>query len=354
MTVIALGEATIDWLSLERGRSIMTATNFYRYIGGNTTNVAIGLARLGTPAKLIAKIGCDFHGAYIKSILAGEGVDTSCLIEDDRYHTAQCYMTVDEQGLPVYRNWPAPHAADMLSADEIQKNVFSNASLMHCTGISLVKKPRRDAILAGLQYSKDAGVIISFDACFPTGQGGEAREAAMQALSVAHLVKMNLEELAFWSEHPRGTDVPLMVRDVLKIIQPIALIVTMGEDGANLYTPAGEFHCPSLKVDTVCDVGAGDAFMAGLLWSLHSGIANKMETEQNTNADMRHSVQNFQSMKVLNTSFVRYIEALTQHDWLQAARSGAACGALCTTSIGATESFPNKTELQSLLAPQHN
>ncbi len=302
----------------------MSATNFYRYPGGNTANVAIGLARLGVDVTLIAKIGTDFHGSYLRSVLSAEGVNLAGLIEDSRYPTAQCYMTVADDGGHIYRNWPKPHAADMLSEEDVCEEIFNSASLVHSSGISLVQAPRRDAVLRGLELSHRHDVLVSFDACFPSGQGGVAREAAMMMMERSHLVKMNLDELAFWSQMEQGTEMSVMVRKVFEVIRPVALIVTLGPGGAILYTPAGEVFCPAHKVAAVCDVGAGDAFMAGLIYTLVSKLS---VTGQPARTEA--------------------LRNLSLEDWRMAGNTGATCGALCTRAIGATETFPRLKDLEA-------
>ncbi|MGQ7322983.1 hypothetical protein ACTGUQ_12570, partial [Streptococcus suis] len=79
--------------------------------------------------------------------MENEGVDLSHLIVDKRYATAQCYCFWDRDDDYSYYNWPEPHAADMLSADELHAEMFANASAMHTTGISLMLEPRRTAVL---------------------------------------------------------------------------------------------------------------------------------------------------------------------------------------------------------------
>lgn len=325
LTVVALGEITVDWLSLEPGRTIFNASNFYRYPGGNTANVAIGLARLGVTVSLVAKIGTDFHGAYLKETLAAEGVKINGLIEDARYPTAQCYMTVGADGSHQYRNWPKPHAADMLCAEDITEPLLDGAKIMHSTGISLVQAPRREAVLRAMELCLERDVIVSFDACFPTGQAAAAKDAAMLMMSKAHIVKMNLDELSFWSGANLETDINEMVESVKSRINPIVLIVTLGNQGALLYTATDKIFCPACQVDSICDVGAGDAFMAGLIFGVLPG---------------------------LRAGNVASLERLQNRQWLSAAKTGAACGARCTLAIGATESFPRIGDLSALVATE--
>ncbi|MBX9721639.1 MAG: carbohydrate kinase family protein, partial [Candidatus Obscuribacterales bacterium] len=82
---------TVDWLSLERGESMMTARHFYRYLGGNAANVAVGLARLGLDSVILSRVGSDIHGEYLLQCLKREKVDASWVSIDPGQSTSQCF-----------------------------------------------------------------------------------------------------------------------------------------------------------------------------------------------------------------------------------------------------------------------
>ncbi|HEY9719855.1 MAG TPA: carbohydrate kinase family protein, partial [Trichormus sp.] len=141
--IVALGELVVDWVCMDKGAGPLHTGGFWRCIGGNATNVAVGLQRLGSEARLVAKVGEDIHEKYLRRCLEAEGVDLRHLIVDPRYPTAQCYCFWDREDDYSYYNFPEPHAADMLSADELKPEMFAHASAMHTTGISLMLEPRR-------------------------------------------------------------------------------------------------------------------------------------------------------------------------------------------------------------------
>jgi fructokinase len=67
---VVLGEALIDLLEQPGGA-------LYPMVGGAPLNVAVALARLGTPSRLITAVGSDAFGGRIRDQLAESGVDTS-------------------------------------------------------------------------------------------------------------------------------------------------------------------------------------------------------------------------------------------------------------------------------------
>src|SRR5262249_28452964 len=160
--------------------------------GGNACNVAIGLARLGSKVRLLGKLGRDVDGRYLSQVLAGEGVDISKGIIDSAVHTAQCYCLTGLDGEHKFYKWPIPHAAQMLSPEEIVESQLDGAEILHATGISLTLDPRRLAVQKAVELACARNMIVCFDASFPTGEDDEARRSMDRVMSAAHILKMNL------------------------------------------------------------------------------------------------------------------------------------------------------------------
>lgn len=323
MKVLAIGELTVDWLSLTSGESMLTACNFYRYPGGNAANVGIVASRLGLNVEILAKIGDDLHGQYLLAALAENKLDLSQVIVDGNYGTAQCYMTRNADGSPVYSNWPRPHAAQMLEIKDIDSSRLAACDLMHCTGISLVADPRRKAVLEAVKTAKEKGVIIAFDACFPTGQSKDGEQAARSLMDSVDIIKVNLAELAFWSGGSIEENPEKMAQKLLQDIKPAALVVTLGKDGAQIYLKEGMVQAKAYPVDCLCDVGAGDAFMAGLYYGLSKVLSGRSKRNE--------------------------LYSLPPKHWREILKPACLAGALATREIGATEKFPLLPEFERAL-----
>jgi sugar/nucleoside kinase (ribokinase family) len=319
MPVVTIGEIVVDWLSLEPGDDLLHARNFHRALGGNASNVAVGLNRLGTPVRLIAKTGADFHAQYLRGELERLGLDSSHVLADERYPTAQCYMTTAADGEHHYRNWPRPHSADMLSPDEISEDIFDNVRFLHATGISFVVEPRRNAIQRALDIARDRKIPISFDGLFPTGWVQEAHDYVEFALYQAQLIKLNEFELNFWA----GSPTPHTVRDAaercFERYKPVALFITQAERGSFVMTEKGVVECAPVAVKCVCGVGAGDAYIAGVLHALYN---------RHLNVDLSH---------------------LTNADWQRIGMAGNFTGASATQSIDGNSGVPSGSALAAYM-----
>jgi fructokinase len=90
--VVVIGDALIDELRDDTG--------VREFVGGAALNVAVGLARLGVPATLVAMVGDDRAGEMIRAYLADFGVE---LIATTGPHgSSRAVSTRSGGGEPVY------------------------------------------------------------------------------------------------------------------------------------------------------------------------------------------------------------------------------------------------------------
>jgi sugar/nucleoside kinase (ribokinase family) len=102
---------------------------------------------------------------------------------------------------------------------------------------------------------------------------------------------------------------------VFEKYNPTALFVTCAERGSLVVTADGMAECPPVDVDCVSGVGAGDAYVAGLLHCLYN----------------EH----------------RPVSELSLEDWLQAGMTGNFVGAMSTRAIDANSAIPTRAELEA-------
>ncbi|HEY9776759.1 MAG TPA: PfkB family carbohydrate kinase [Planktothrix sp.] len=338
MVIAGIGELVVDWIATEKGDHPLTAGLFYRGLGGNCANMTVGVARLGGKARLIAKVGVDIHRDYLFKALKDEGVDSSSIIVDERYPTAQCYCYwnrgVDDYS---YYNWPIPHAADKLAADELQPFMFEGVSIIHATGISLMIEPRRSAILRAVDMAKERGIVVSFDACFPTDKEDAMAPAGRKLMQASDILKVNLHELSYWyhtllketaGEFGVGEDEKVRqdllraAERMLEEYEPSLMVVTLGANGSFLLNRTTHVYCPPFAVKTIAAVGAGDGYIAGLL----------------------HKVDD-----MLDKPSASELQRLHGKALLEIGTFANACGALVTTKIGASDGMPYAADVDDLL-----
>lgn len=265
--IYTLGEALIDFIPEEKGVALKTVSHFERVPGGAPANVAAGIARLGGDSAFIGKVGEDAFGHCIIDALKACGVDTGLMLTTRECGTALAFVTLDEHGdrdFAFYRN---PAADMLLSPEEIDPAWFHAADILHFGSVDLIEAPVKYAHIKAIDAARTAGTLVSFDPnvrlpLWPTPEA--CRQAILEFLPKADLVKISDDELPFITgiENPAEALASLFVGAVKTVV------LTKGGDGAAFITQDFTAESPGYKVTPVDTTGAGDAFVAALLYQL--------------------------------------------------------------------------------------
>jgi len=261
--VAVLGRVGIDLYPNQLRTPLREVRTYTRFVGGFAGNVATGLARLGLKAAIVSRVGPDPHGEFVRDFLSGEGVDVRFLAVDERLMTPPTFCEVwppDRFPITFYRYPTAPDwqlAPEDFDADEVAATPFLLA-----TGTGLAQSPSRETTLDAL--SAHAGRTI-FDLDWrPTlwERAEEYGELARTAAGHADIVIGNEEEV----EAAAGD-----ARALLELGVP-TLVLKRGERGVLLFHEGREVDVLGHPVEVVNGLGAGDAFVAAFVQSLHADL----------------------------------------------------------------------------------
>ncbi|MDI3362813.1 aminoimidazole riboside kinase [Lelliottia sp. V89_10] len=291
-----LGDAVVDLLPDGEGRLLQCP-------GGAPANVAVGIARLGGHSAFIGRVGDDPFGRFLRQTLIREKVDVEWMHLDPVHRTSTVVVDLDESGERSFTFMVRPSADLFLTQADLPG--FKEGDWLHVCSIALSAQPSRTTTFQAMDAIKAAGGYVSFDPNIRPDlwqDDNELRECLMQAMRKADVVKLSVEELTFLS----GLDElePALALVVSQSQSPLVL-VTKGKEGVVAWhngTLTAYSAAPVVSVDTT---GAGDAFVAGLLYGL-----------------------------VNHTGDLPAILTLAQR-----------CGALATTSKGAMTALPYQHEL---------
>lgn len=307
----------------------------------------------------MACLGEDLHADYLRRVLSKEGVDTKYLYTSSEYSTAQCYVfaTVDEDN--SFYNFPKTSAANDLDLEKVGEEQIKDAVCLHTTGISLMAEPRTSAILAYMQLARKKGLLVSFDAGFPTGLGQVVKKAVTKAVSQADILKMNLPEFIYWSKQLYSLDLDIdpaalslyenqpcsgfesqslagffdlpkeafekAAHSFYKECKCPVVIITMAEKGALVIFQDKFFLSDAFKIDTIATVGAGDAFISGFLHYL----LNCLDSDSPAAREK--------------------LDLIQADDFQKAVNFACATAALATTEMSAYRGLPNTEQVQKLI-----
>ncbi|SUU97795.1 bifunctional 5-dehydro-2-deoxygluconokinase/5-dehydro-2-deoxyphosphogluconate aldolase [Avibacterium paragallinarum] len=329
LDLICLGRVAVDLYAQQIGCRLEDVTSFAKYLGGSSGNVAYGTAVQGVKSSMLARVGDEHMGRFLREELQRVGVDTSHLITDKDRLTALVILGIKDQDtfpLIFYRD----NCADMaITEEDFDEEYIASAKALAITGTHLSHPKTRQAVLTALEYAGRNGTKRLLDIDYRpvlwglTSLGdGETRyidsEAVTQSLQeVLHHfdVLVGTEEF-----HIAGgsTDTLTALKNVRKVSQA-TLVCKRGALGCSVFEGDipddldGGINVYGVRVEVLNVLGAGDAFMSGLLRGYING-----------------------------------------ESWEQCCRYANACGALVVSRHSCAPAMPTKIELDNYLARAEN
>jgi fructokinase len=259
--VAVAGEALVDFVPAGRPGLFQAAP------GGSPANVAVGLARLEVPVRMLARIADDLLGHRLRAHLAGNGVDLSRVVRAAE-PTSLAIVAVGRDGVVEY-DFRVDGTADWQWRDhELDGALDGGVVALHAGSLALTMAPGAEVLQRLLARARET-MTVSYDPnCRPLLMGSpEAVRGRVEALvGLADVVKASADDLAWLlPERP-----PEQVAEAWLARGPSLVVITLGPAGLVAATrQAGVLRRPGRAVAVVDTVGAGDACMAALLAGLH-------------------------------------------------------------------------------------
>ncbi|MDB5771690.1 MAG: carbohydrate kinase family protein [Burkholderia sp.] len=220
--------------------------------GGCAGNIAYNLKLLGGDPLIMATIGQD--GAPYLSRLESMQISRRCIRTIDSSYTAQAFITTDADSNQI----TAFHPGAMTMSHQ---NKIADAGAVK---LAIVAPDGRDGMLQHAEHCASLGVPFIFD----PGQGLPMFNGAEleHFIELATYVAVNDYEAELLTGRT-GLTLEAIAQRVS------ALIVTRGEQGAEILTDGQRVDIPCVQADRVVDpTGCGDAFRAGVLYGLTNGM----------------------------------------------------------------------------------
>ncbi|MBP2663283.1 MAG: 2-dehydro-3-deoxygluconokinase [Firmicutes bacterium] len=311
--IITIGESMVMMVA-DQSDSLQFVTSYTRKIAGAESNVAIGLARLGHDVGWISAIGDDPFGTYIRNTIRGEGVDTSQVQILTEYPTGMLVKERNEIGDPKVFYYRRGSAASHITLDMVDESYFTNAKILHITGIfPALSENCRETLLQAVRLAKKQGAMVTFDPNIrlKLWNKDEARVTLRKLASLSDLIMPGRKE----AEILIGTGDWDQVKEYFHNAGNRYIVMKDGPDGAFYSHQEGcevveAGYAKGFPVRRVVDtVGAGDGFAVGILSALMEGLSLK-----------------------------------------QAVTRGNAIGSLAVTVQGDVEGYPTRHQLEEYLA----
>jgi fructokinase len=259
--VAVAGEALVDFVPAGADGVFRAAP------GGSPANVAVGLARLEVPTRLLARIADDLLGHRLRAHLDVNGVDLSFAVRAAE-PTSLAIVAVGRDGVVEY-DFRVEGTADWQWRDaELAGALDGQVVAVHAGSLALTMPPGADVLQRLLAEARPA-MTVSYDPnCRPLlmGSPDTVRDRIEGLVALADVVKASADDLA-WLLPGRP---PEQVAESWLATGPSLVVITLGPAGLVAATrQTGVLRRPGRAVEVADTVGAGDACMAALLAGLY-------------------------------------------------------------------------------------
>ena len=269
-------------------------------VGGEAVNGAIAAAKLGVRTAILCSLGNDSAGTLVTAALEANGVDTGRIVRSDEHPTPVTTMFVRHDG-----------SRQSITNTAHRYHFHPERFLGDLTGVravvlgSLFRAPFDDpeVISAVLKAVKSQGILIAADTKLPNFQFLSLAELK-EVLPLIDYITPNEDEARYYTSKSD----PQEMAEVFLSSGVKNVIIKLSAKGCYFQNAERSLRLPPFRVEAVDATGAGDTFLAGFLASLLNGA----------------SVQ----------------EALLFAN---------ACGAICTTKVGAAAALRDRAQVLHFL-----
>lgn len=284
-----LGRLAVDLYSQQFGSPLEDNRSMAQYLGGSSANLAFGVARLGLRSAMVSRVGNEQMGRFLLRTLQREGCDTSQVQVDPQRLTALVLLGLkDRDTFPLL--FMRENCADMaIDADAIDEDFIARCRALAITGTHLSTPGTRAASHRALQYATRHGVVRVLDIDYRPVLWGLTPRGAGENRYVANAqVTSQLQDMLPHFDLLVGTEEEFLIaggvaQDLMGSLRAVralsaaTLVVKRGALGCTVIEgaiPAQIDDAPTFqgeRVEVLNVLGAGDAFLAGLLASLLQG-----------------------------------------------------------------------------------
>lgn len=267
--ILCIGEALIDLICTDKGKTLADGNNFLKKAGGAPTNVAAAIAALGGNVELLAKVGVDPFGRHLIDVMQEFNVSTRWILRDPDHFTTFAFVSLMENG---ERDFYFNRGADgQLSVKDIEAVDLREFSIVHFgSATGFLPGPLQAAYQGLMQQCLQNEVFISFDPNYRHLLFQNNTQAFVDQswnfLNSCHFYKVSDDEAMLITGKATLTDA------VEVFLQKTSAVfaITLGKDGTLLGINGETAIIPSIPVKPVDTTGAGDAFVGTVLYQLSS------------------------------------------------------------------------------------
>ena len=272
--VICPGEALIDFVSMDIGKTLKATDGFIKKAGGAPANVAAAISKLGAEAYFCGTVGDDAFGGFLEDTLNNNNINTELLFKI-KNNTTFAFVSLMENG---ERDFEFARDADECLTFDMISDRLEEFDLYHFgSATAFMGGNLKDTYFKLKEYAKSNNKIISFDANYRESLFGNNKEefinCCKEFIVDSNIVKLSEEEAKLISG----------IEDIKEASQYIVnlgcenLMVTLGKEGTLLSNREKQILIKTKEVKMKDATGAGDAFIGAVIAQILNEPGKSME-----------------------------------------------------------------------------
>ena len=256
--VLTVGEVLVDMIDLEG--------SYHPFFGGSPANIAMNVKALGGRSALVAAVGKDRMGEFLKETIKQRGL-TDGIIQENKASTSMVLVN-KTTGTPIpifYRG-----ADYQLDYTNELKELASESKILHFSSWPISQEHSRKTIENLIEQAKAEGTLISFDPNYHPAlwqEGHDGIDYIKELIKHVDIIKPSEDD----AERIFGPDtVDNQIKKFLDLGAKL-VVMTLGKDGLVVANGEQMVHRKTKATKVVDATGAGDAFWSGFYTGLCKG-----------------------------------------------------------------------------------
>lgn len=235
------------------------------YLGGAPLNVCYHLNQFGIGAAIASRVGNDRLGSEATLRIKRKGMLTEQIQKDDHHETGFVSVELSKSGDPTY-DILEPVAWDFIEFTESLEEAVQN-----CWGLVFGSLAQRNEISRHTiqkLWELDVKKILDMNLRTPYVN----KDHIFDSLEVSDIIKMNEDELNQLKDwYDLAGETPKAIEQVAQKFDCRLVCITRGANGAVIFREGEWYEHKGFPVKAKDAVGAGDAFLAALLYGIKNG-----------------------------------------------------------------------------------
>ncbi|MFW5866450.1 MAG: carbohydrate kinase family protein [Armatimonadota bacterium] len=263
--VLVVGDLNIDLILSglpklpDFGEEVL-ASGLAQRLGGSAANFAGCCARLGLDVALVANVGRDEFGDFLRGKLQEWGVTTDYVSRDPELATG---ITVSLSGARDRAFVTYVGTIDSLQARDIPRTLLPRCRHLHIASYFLQTRLQPGCAMLA-EAAHDAGTTVSLDTGFDPEENWDS--GLLELLPQVDIFLPNEVEARAITETPTTDAALAALRAMTDVVA-----VKVGAGGAVASADGETVHVPAFAIDIADTTCCGDAFNAGFIDGLLAG-----------------------------------------------------------------------------------